>query len=68
LHQQLRALESRVHDKDQELLTIYHHSTERDQELLQQRSLLHKVGEATATKAHELEDFQVAKAQEIEDL
>jgi hypothetical protein len=34
LRQQLRAPESRVHEKDQDLLTIYHRSTERDQELL----------------------------------
>jgi hypothetical protein len=68
LHQQLRALESRVCDKDQKLLIVYRHSTERDQELLQHRSLLREAEEATAAKARELEDFLAAKAQEIEDL
>jgi hypothetical protein len=68
LHQQLRALESRVRDKDQKLLTVYRRSTERDQELLQHRSLLREAEEATAAKARELEDFLAAKAQEIEDL
>jgi hypothetical protein len=64
----LRDLDSHVHDKDQELLTIYCRSTEHDQELLWHRSLLREAEEATAVKARELEDFQVAKAQEIEDL
>jgi hypothetical protein len=67
LPQQLRALESRIRDKDQELLTIYHHSTKHYQELLWHCSLLHEVEEATVAKAHELEDFLATKAQEIED-
>jgi septal ring factor EnvC (AmiA/AmiB activator) len=37
LRQQLRALESRIRDKDQEILTIYRRSTERDQELHRHR-------------------------------
>jgi septal ring factor EnvC (AmiA/AmiB activator) len=37
LRQQLRALESRIRDKDQEILTIYSRSTERDQELHRHR-------------------------------
>jgi hypothetical protein len=57
LHQQLRVLESHVRDNDQELLTIYRRSTERDQELLRHRSLLREAEEATAAKARELEDF-----------
>jgi hypothetical protein len=53
---------------DQELLTIYRYSTECDQELLWHRNLLREAEEATTVKAHELTDFQAAKAQEIEDL
>jgi predicted RNase H-like nuclease (RuvC/YqgF family) len=34
LRQELRALESRIHDKEHELLTIYHRSCKCDQELL----------------------------------
>jgi hypothetical protein len=51
----------------QELLTFSRRSTERDQQLLRHRRLLCEAKEATATKAWELEDFQVAKAQEIKD-
>jgi hypothetical protein len=51
LHQQLRALESHIHNKDKELLTFSRRSTERDQELLQHRRPLCEVEEATATKA-----------------
>jgi hypothetical protein len=56
------AHESRVRDKDQELLTVYHRSTEHDQELLWHHNLLHEAEEATTAKAKELEDFQAAKA------
>jgi hypothetical protein len=58
-------MESHLRDKDKELLTIYHRSTERDQELLRHRSLLREAEEATATKAHDLEEFQAVKAEEI---
>jgi hypothetical protein len=61
-------LESRICDKDQELLTVYHHSIERDHEVLWHRSLLREAKEATIANARQLEDFQAAKAQEIEDL
>jgi hypothetical protein len=57
LHQQLRALESCVRDKDQELLTIYRHSTEHDQELLWHHDLLREAEEATTVKARELTYF-----------
>jgi hypothetical protein len=63
--QQVRDLESRLHDKDKELLTIYRHSTERDQELVMHRGLLREAEEATTAKAHELEEFQATKAEEI---
>jgi hypothetical protein len=49
-------------------LTVYHHLTERDQELLRHRNLLREAKEATTAMARELEDLQAAKAQEIEDL
>jgi hypothetical protein len=68
LHQQLRALESGVSDKDQELLTIYHRSIKCDQELLQHRGLLREAEEATIAKVCELEDFQAAKSQEIRNM
>jgi hypothetical protein len=50
-------MESHLCDKDKELLTIYRHSIERDQELLRRRSLLQEAEEATTTKAGELEEF-----------
>jgi hypothetical protein len=68
LRQQLRTLESRIRDKDQELLTVYRHSTKHDHELLRHHDLLCEAEEATAMKARELMDFQAAKAQEIEDM
>jgi hypothetical protein len=49
-------------------LTVYRRSIERNQELLRHRILLREVEEATATKAHELEDFQAAKTQDIKGL
>jgi hypothetical protein len=61
LRQQLRALESRVNDKDQECLTIYRCSTERNQELLRHRGLLREAEEATTAKYRELMDFEAAK-------
>jgi hypothetical protein len=57
LRQQLRALESHIHDKDHELLTIYRRSIERDQELLQHCILLCEAEDATITMTCELEDF-----------
>jgi predicted RNase H-like nuclease (RuvC/YqgF family) len=57
LHQQLRALESHVCDKDHVLLTIYCRSTERDQELHQHRGFLHEAEEVTTAMAREFEDF-----------
>jgi hypothetical protein len=64
----VRDLESHLRDKDKELLTIYRRSTEHDQELLRHHSLLWEAEEATATKAHELEEFQATKDQEITQL
>jgi hypothetical protein len=57
VRQQVRHMESHLCDKDKELLTIYRHSIERDQELLRRRSLLQEAEEATTTKAGELEEF-----------
>jgi hypothetical protein len=47
LPQQLRALESRIHDKYQELLTFYRRSIEHDHKLLRHRSLLREAHELT---------------------
>jgi hypothetical protein len=49
-------------------LIIYGRSIEHDQELLRHRDLLREAEEATIAMARELEDFQAAKAQEIENL
>jgi hypothetical protein len=51
MHQELRALKSRIHDKDQELLTVYQRSSKCDQELLQHHNLLREAEEAPLTKA-----------------
>jgi ribulose-5-phosphate 4-epimerase/fuculose-1-phosphate aldolase len=57
VRQQVRDLESCLCDNDKKLLTIYRCLTERDQELLRHRGLLREAEEATAAKAHELEEF-----------
>jgi hypothetical protein len=49
-------------------LNSYHRSSEHDQELLRHRVLLRTIEGAAAIKAHEFEEFQVAKDQEIENL
>jgi hypothetical protein len=54
-------MESCLHDKDKELLTIYRRSIEHDQELLQHCGLLREAKEATAAKARELEGSQAVK-------
>jgi hypothetical protein len=66
--QQIRDLESRLHDKDEALLSSLCHSSKHDQELLRHRVLLRTVGEATMVKAHELDELQTAKDQEIENM
>jgi hypothetical protein len=46
-------------------LTIYRRSTKHDLELLRHHGFLWEAKEATAAKAHELEEFQAMKAEEI---
>jgi hypothetical protein len=65
VRQQVRDMESHLYDKNKELLTIYRRLIERDQELLRHHDHLREAEEATAAKAHELEDFQAVKAEEI---
>jgi peptidoglycan hydrolase CwlO-like protein len=50
------------------LLNSYRRSSEHDQELLRHCVLLRTAEEATTVKARELEEFQAAKDQEIENL
>jgi hypothetical protein len=57
IRQQIRDLESHLHDKVKVLLNSYRHSSEHDQELLGHRVLLRTAEEATTIKAHELEEF-----------
>jgi hypothetical protein len=57
MHQQVRDLDSRLHNKDQELLTNYRRLSERDQKLLRHCVLLQTAEEAVAVKALELEEF-----------
>jgi hypothetical protein len=57
VRQQVRNLESHLHDKEEALLSSLHHSSERDQELLQHYVLLQTVEEAAKVKAREFEEF-----------
>jgi hypothetical protein len=66
--QQVRDLESHLRDKDEALWNSYRHSSERNQELFRHRVLLRMAEEGTTVKAHELEEFQAMKDQEIENL
>jgi chromosome segregation ATPase len=68
VHQQIRDLESRLHDKDEALLSNLRHSSEHDQELLRHRVLLQTAEEATTVKDDELEELQVVKNQEIKNM
>jgi hypothetical protein len=66
VRQQVRDLESRLHDKEEALLSSLHRSSERDQELLRHRVLLRTAEESTKVKAREFEEFQTAKDLEIQ--
>jgi chromosome segregation ATPase len=68
VHQQVRDLESRLHNKDEALLNSYRRSSKHDQELLRHRVLLRMAEEVAVVKARELEEFQATKDQEIENL
>jgi uncharacterized protein (DUF3084 family) len=61
MRQQVRDLESRLRDKEEALLCSLHHSSERDQELLQHYVLLRMVEESAKVKASEFEEFQTVK-------
>jgi hypothetical protein len=65
MRQQVRDLESHLHDKEEALLSSLHHSSERDQELLRHCVLLRTVEEASKFKAHVFEEFQTVKDLEI---
>jgi hypothetical protein len=58
-------LESRLHDKEEALLSSLRRSSERDQELLRHRVLLQTAEEAAKVKACEFELFQTTKDLEI---
>jgi hypothetical protein len=66
MRQQVRDLESHLHDKEEALLTSLHRSSKRDQELLWQRVLLRTAEESTKVKSHEFEEFQTVKDLEIQ--
>jgi hypothetical protein len=68
LRQQIRNMESRLHKKDEALLSSLHHSSKHDQELLRHPALLWMAEEAATVKADELEESQVVKNQEIENM
>jgi hypothetical protein len=55
--QQVRDLESHLHDKEEALLSSLRRSSERDQELLWHCVLLRMVEEAAKVKAREFEEF-----------
>jgi chromosome segregation ATPase len=68
MHQQVRDLESHLHDKEEALLSSLHRSSECDQELLRHRVLLWTAEESAKVKAREFEEFQIAKDLEIQDM
>jgi hypothetical protein len=61
-------LESRLHDKEEKLLSTFCCSSERDQELLRHRVLLRAAEEFTKVKACEFEEYQTMKDLEIQSI
>jgi hypothetical protein len=57
VRQQVRDLESRLHDKVEALLSSLRYLSKRDQELLRHRVLLRMAEEPTKVKAREFEEF-----------
>jgi hypothetical protein len=57
VRQQVRDLESRLHDKEEALLSSLRRSSEHDQELLRHRVLLRSAEEFSKVKAREFEEF-----------
>ena len=68
VRQQVRDLESRLHNKEEALLSSLCRSSKRDQELLWHRVLLRIAEEAAKAKARECEVFQTAKDLEIQNM
>jgi hypothetical protein len=66
VRQQVRDLESHLHDKEEALLSSLHHSSERDQELLRHRAILWTIEESANVKARDFEEYQTAKDLEIQ--
>jgi hypothetical protein len=66
MRQQVRDMESHLHDKEEALFSRLHHSSERDQELLQHRVLLRAAEESAKVKAHEFKEYQATKDLEIQ--
>jgi hypothetical protein len=66
MRQQVRDLESHLHDKEEALLSSLYRSFERYQELLWHRVLLRTAEESTKLKAREFEEFLTAKDLEIQ--
>jgi uncharacterized membrane-anchored protein YhcB (DUF1043 family) len=64
--QQVRDLESHLHDKEEALLSSLRHSSEREQELLRHRVLLRMAEESAKAKAREFEEYQTVKDLEIQ--
>jgi hypothetical protein len=64
--QQVRDLESRLHDKDEALLSSLCHSSKHDQELLWHHVLLWTAEEATKVMDREFEEFQIVKDLDIQ--
>jgi hypothetical protein len=65
MRQQVRDFESRLHDKEEALLSSLHHSSDRDQELLRHHALLWTAEEFAKVKACEFEEYQTTKDLEI---
>jgi hypothetical protein len=57
MHQQVRDLESHLHDKEEALLSSLCRSSEHDQEFLQYCVLLWMTEESAKVKAREFEEF-----------
>jgi hypothetical protein len=66
MRQQVRDLESHLHDKEEALLSSLYRAFERYQELLWHRVLLRMAEESTKLKAREFEEFLTAKDLEIQ--
>jgi hypothetical protein len=66
VRQQVRDVESHLHEKEETILSSLRHSSERNQELRQHHVLLRTTEESTKVKAREFEEFQTTKDLEIQ--